>query len=212
MQDGQMRDDMEHMLMQVLQMLLGCERYSRYNQIASKALELYTEFSSRYRVKGRRIMTYTAIYVVLRLEGYAITLNAFASRIGIDARRLASCYRAMRRVLGLTIPNPTLHAYMDELVGWIGYCVKDRHKGIDAVRLKEEAYRLADHAQSMMNGKGVNPAGTAAAIVYLALDDDGRRTVSIKDLAKVSGVSIVTVKKRMEELRPLLNVHLARAG
>ncbi|MEM0364514.1 MAG: hypothetical protein QXS25_02980 [Candidatus Nitrosocaldus sp.] len=41
-----------------------------------------------------------------------MTVNAFARRVGIDARSLAVCYRAMQRVLGLTIPKVALHAYI----------------------------------------------------------------------------------------------------
>lgn len=211
MQSRQSGEDMvEHLLMQVLQ-ILGIDGYSRYSTIISKALELYMEFSSRYRIKSRRIMAYTAIYVALRLEGYAMTVNAFADKVGVDAKRLASCYRAVQRVLGLTIPNPALHAYIDELVRWIEYGVNDRYgnNNVDTVRLKAEAYRLADDVvRSIMNGKSVNPVGVAAAILYLSLVDGERRAVSIKDLASISGVSMATISKRVEELRPFLKVCL----
>ncbi|MEM3093098.1 MAG: hypothetical protein QXW26_05755 [Candidatus Nitrosocaldus sp.] len=211
MQSRQSGEDMvEHLLMQVLQ-ILGIDGYSRYSTIISKALKLYMEFSSRYRIKSRRIMAYTAIYVALRLEGYAMTVNAFADKVGVDAKRLASCYRAVQRVLGLTIPNPALHAYIDELVRWIEYGVNDRYgnNNVDTVRLKAEACRLADDVvRSIMNGKGVNPVGVAAAILYLSLVDGERRAVSIKDLASISGVSMATISKRVEELRPFLKVCL----
>ncbi len=197
-------DDIEDLFMQTLQ-ILGIEGYSRYSPIISHALDLYMEFSSRYRVKSRMIMAYAVMYAVLRSQGYALTLNAFAGRVGVDVRRLASYYRAMQRVLGLTIPNPALHAYIDELVRWLRYGAKD--KGIDTVRLKDEAYRLVDDIMDIMNSKGVNPVGVAAAILYLA-SDDGKRALSIKDLASISGISMVTIRKRIEELRPFLKVRL----
>ncbi|MEM3916531.1 MAG: hypothetical protein QW572_05840 [Candidatus Nitrosocaldus sp.] len=75
--------------------------------------------------------------------------------------------------------------------------------------MKAEAYRLADDVvRSIMNGKGVNPVGVAAAILYLSLVDGERRAVSIKDLASISGVSMATISKRVEELRPFLKVCL----
>ncbi|MEM1951457.1 MAG: hypothetical protein QXY85_00920 [Candidatus Nitrosocaldus sp.] len=114
----------------------------------------------------------------------------------------------MQRVLGLTIPKVALHAYINEIVRCIGKGIQDRYKGVDATVLKDAAYRLADDVDRMMNGKGVNPAGVAAAIVYLALGDDMRRMVSMKYLAATAGISMVTLKKRVEELRVLLNRHV----
>ncbi|MFN4337305.1 MAG: hypothetical protein ACK4FV_06995 [Candidatus Nitrosocaldus sp.] len=198
-------DDIEDLFMQTLQ-ILGIEGHSRYSPIISHALDLYMEFSSRYRVKSRMIMAYAVMYAVLRSQGYALTPNAFAVRVGVNVRRLASYYRAMQRVLGLTIPNPTLHAYIDELVRWLRHGAND--KGIDTVRLKDEAYRLVDDIMDIMNSKGVNPVGVAAAILYLASDDDGKMALSIKDLASISGISMVTIRKRIEELRPFLKVRL----
>ncbi|MEM4286062.1 MAG: hypothetical protein QXS98_07085 [Candidatus Nitrosocaldus sp.] len=100
-------------LMRMLHMLEGDDVHSIYNlnAIASRAAELYMDFRV-YRAKSKRVIAYTALYVALRLEGHAITVNAFARRVGIDARSLAVCYRAMQRVLGLTIPKVALHAYI----------------------------------------------------------------------------------------------------
>ncbi|MEM4611631.1 MAG: hypothetical protein QXS95_02670 [Candidatus Nitrosocaldus sp.] len=194
-------------LMRMLHMLEGDDVHSIYNlnAIASRTAELYMDFSRVYRAKSKRVIAYTALYVALRLEGHALTVNAFARRVGIDARSLAVCYRAMQRVLGLTIPKVALHAYINEIVRCIGKGIQDMYKGVDATVLKDAAYRLADDVDRMMNGKGVNPAGVAAAIVYLALGDDMRRMVSMKYLAATAGISMVTLKKRVEELRVLLN-------
>ncbi len=177
------------------------------NSIFSRAAELYMDFSRVYRVKSKKVIAYTAFYTAIRLEGYAITVNAFAKRVGMDARRLAVCYRAMQRTLGLTVPNAALHAYVDEIVRCIGNGVQDGQKGIDVTVLKDVSYRLADDVAKIMNSNGVNPAGVAAAIVYLALGDEGRRMVSMKYLAVTAGISLVTLKKRVEELKVLLSKH-----
>lgn len=192
-------EDMEQ-LKQVLQ-TLGYDEYS-INSIISRTSRLYSGLSERYRFRGRRTVLYTALYLALRLEGHAMTLNALADMTGMDRRRLASCYRTLRRVLNITVPNPSLHEYIDELVRSM---VAGQDADVETIGLR--AQMLADQLCSAIDGKGLNPAGVAAAIVYLALDSAGI-TASIRTLARLSGVSIVTVMKRIEEFRSLTATRL----
>ncbi|MCS6767477.1 MAG: hypothetical protein RMJ59_06670 [Candidatus Nitrosocaldus sp.] len=212
----QISDKIDDLFTQVLQDTLGVDDGvdlvgdGRYASIVSNAMRLYIDLSRGYRIRSKKTIICTAIYAALRLAGYAITVNAFADRVGMDVRRLAVCYRAMQRVLGLTVPNPSLNAYIDEVVRWLEEDggAQDRYTDVDTARLKEESYRLAGYVNSMMNGRGFNPAGMAAAIVYLSLDERCRKAVGIRNLARITGVSVVTVKKRIEDLKALLNGHV----
>ncbi len=181
--------------------ILDALRLLNINNVeVEKAIKIYNKYLNAKYVgkRSRRLLAYTALYVLLRLEHVPITINRFARILDISVKSLSSCYRNMIRELGLVLPSIDIEKYVDYILRYLNIdMVYDiRYNALYMVKCLKES--------NAVNGK--NPAGVAAAIVCLALIEKDYVNAGryIREIAPLAGVSIVTLKKRIKELNTIL--------
>jgi transcription initiation factor TFIIIB Brf1 subunit/transcription initiation factor TFIIB len=182
--------------------ILDALRLLNINNVdAEKAVKIYNKYLNVKYVgkRSRRLLAYTALYILLRLEHVPITINRFARVLNVSVKSLSSCYRSMIRELGLLLPSIDIERYVDYILG-----------SLNADTLYDLRYDALYMAKCLKDDNAINsknPAGVAAAIVCLAISkrDPVNAGRYIREVALLAGVSIVTLKKRIKELNTILS-------
>ncbi len=166
--------------------------------VREEAAIIYRKAVEKELVRGRAIesVVAAALYAACRIHRIPRTLDEIAKYTRSGRKEVARCYRLLVRELGLKIPlvDPADYAHrIATMLGLSGATVRT------AIEIIEKARRLGITA-------GKDPAGIAAAAVYIAaLLNDERRTQ--KEVAMAAGVTEVTVRNRYKELVKVLSLN-----
>jgi len=182
--------------------ILDALRLLNINNVESeKAVKIYNKYLDAKYVgkRSRRLLAYTALYILLRLEHVPITINRFARILNVSVKSLSSCYRSMIRELGLVLPSIDIERYVDYILG-----------SLNADTLYDLRYDALYMAKCLKDDNAINsknPAGVAAAIVCLVISkrDPANAGRYVREAASLAGISIVTLKKRIKELNTILS-------
>ena len=182
--------------------ILDALRLLNINNVESeKAVKIYNKYLDAKYVgkRSRRLLAYTALYILLRLEHVPITINRFARILNVSVKSLSSCYRSMIRELGLVLPSIDIERYVDYILG-----------SLNADTLYDLRYDALYMAKCLKDDNTINsknPAGVAAAIVCLVISkrDPANAGRYVREAASLAGISIVTLKKRIKELNTILS-------
>jgi transcription initiation factor TFIIB len=135
----------------------------------------------------------TIVYTACRLNGTPILPSDLALTTAVDRRRIIRCHNRLSRKLELQVPRIECVAYM-------AYLAKKKKVRRDVLTIAENILRSAKEKRIM---KGANPIGISAATLYLAGIAGGQR-LSQNELAKMAGVSEVTIRADCKILQKLL--------
>ncbi|MEM4035703.1 MAG: transcription initiation factor IIB [Fervidicoccaceae archaeon] len=183
--------------MNELERLSNQLRLSR--SVQEEAAIIYRKAVERGLVRGRSIesVVAAAIYLACRLKRAPRSLDEIVLHTKSNRKEVARCYRLLVRELQIRVPlaNPLDYLpRMGSLLGLSGRVLKRAAEIIEAAR---------EHAITA----GKDPAGLAAAAIYLAtLLENERRTQ--KEIANVAGVTEVTVRNRYKELVTTLKLEV----
>jgi len=159
--------------------------------VQEEAAKIYHTAVNKGLVRGRSIESVIAasLYAACRIHRLPHMLDEIAQKVKGSRREIARCYRLIVRDLNLKVPVIDSKTFVARIAGALG--------------LPDEAIVLASKYLEMAKQKGLtagkDPGGLAAAAVYLAALVLGIKKTQ-KEVAKIAGVTEVTVRNRYKEL------------
>lgn len=156
-----------------------------------QALEIYRRALERELVRGRSVeaMVSAALYMACRMLRIPRSLDEITRYTKASRKEVARCYRLLLRELSIKIPLSDPTVYVSRVAEQL------RLSG-DVVK---EAIRIIDEAKRRGLTAGKDPAGLAAAAVYVACLLKGEVRTQ-KEVALAAQVTEVTVRNRYKEL------------
>ncbi|KPV45971.1 MULTISPECIES: transcription initiation factor IIB [Acidiplasma] len=163
--------------------------------IKETAALIYRKAVERNLIRGRSIesIVCASIYAACRMVNIPRTLDEISKVSYVNKKKIGKAYRHLAKELALNIKPATPYSYVSQ------FCNKldlDKKVIIDS----ENIIRLASESGISM-GKG--PTGVAAAAIYIAAIKNGKSRTQ-KDVARVSGVTEVTIRNRYKEISRML--------
>ncbi|MEM1537234.1 MAG: transcription initiation factor IIB [Candidatus Nezhaarchaeales archaeon] len=167
------------------------------SNVKEEAINIYRKAVDIGLVRGRSIESIiaAAVYAACRKLKVPRTLEEISQYAKSGRKDVARCYRLMLRYVDLDIPIADAADFVPRIGSELGLSGKVQQRAIEIV---EEARRLGITA-------GKDPAGLAAAAIYIAtLQTDERKTQ--REIAKAAQVTEVTVRNRYKEFIRKLNI------
>nr|WP_179950446.1 transcription initiation factor IIB [Sulfodiicoccus acidiphilus] len=159
--------------------------------VKDEAATIYRKAVERGLVRGRSIESVVAasIYVACRRLKVARSLDEIAQYTKANRKEVARCYRLLLKELSISVPVSNARDYITRIGALLN---------LSGASMKYAA-EILEKAKDMGLTAGKDPAGLAAAAIYIAaLLHDERKTQ--KEIAQVAGVTEVTVRNRYKEL------------
>ncbi|MET1101748.1 MAG: transcription initiation factor IIB [Pyrodictiaceae archaeon] len=174
--------------------LLGLPR-----NIIDDAMLIYRQAAERGLVRGRSLesIVAAALYAACRIRGIPKSLDEIADLVRGGRKEVARCYRLIVRELRLRMPIIEPTRYVAKIVAALGL----------SPRVERKAMEYLIKARRMGLTAGKDPAGLAAAAIYIAALELGERRTQ-KEIAIAAGVTEVTVRNRYKELVQKLGIKL----
>ncbi|MEM3087379.1 MAG: transcription initiation factor IIB [Halobacteria archaeon] len=167
--------------------------------IREKAAVLYRKTVDKGLIRGRSIEAVAAatLYASCRGGGIPRTLDEVAAVARVSRKDIARAYRLMARELELKLAPVSSTDYIDRFCSELHLEHEIRRKALDLLNTAREKKLLG----------AASPDGMAAASIYIAslLAD---RAPPQRELARVAGVSEVTIRNRYKELALKLGLDL----
>ena len=164
-----------------------------------EAMRIYRMAAEKGLVRGRSLesVAAAAVYAACRILKLPVTLDDIAKYVKGGRKEVARCYRLLVRELRLRMPVADPIQYVSRIVSLLGLSTKVEAEAIKILRLAKKKGLTA----------GKDPAGLAAAAIYIAALKLGERRTQ-KEIASAAGVTEVTVRNRYKELAQKLNIEL----
>lgn len=168
--------------------------------VKEEAYSIYRRASELGVVRGRTLesMVAAAIYAAARKQGLPLEIKSISQYMSRPNKRtLTKDYRLLVEKLGLKMGPPDPAAYIPKIVSRLNL----------GREVQELAFEIVGKARKLGLAAGKDPAGLAAAAVYLATlsrPESERRTQ--RQVAEAAEVTEVTVRTRYRELAEALNM------
>lgn len=168
-------------------------------RVLDRAREIYRRALETGLVRGRSIesVVAAAVYAACRELRVPRTLDEIAKFTRAGRKEVARCYRLMLRETSLKVPLPSPIDFAPR----IGNILK-----LSAATIRD-AIEILKQAQQMGITAGKDPAGLAAAAIYIAALRRGEVRTQ-KEVARAAQVTEVTVRNRYKELAKKLKINL----
>ncbi|MEM0457524.1 MAG: transcription initiation factor IIB [Sulfolobales archaeon] len=177
-------------------------------EVIDQAAIIYKKAIESGLVRGRAIesIVAAALYAACRIMRTPRSLDEIVKYTRSDRKEIARCYRLLWKELNweelnVEIPKPDPTLYIPRIVAQLGLS-----GSVEAI-----AKDIINKIRNTGIGAGKDPAGIAAAAVYIAtlLSNEKR---SQKEIAVAAGVTEVTVRNRYKELVEYLRLNLPIPG
>ncbi|MEM3948560.1 MAG: transcription initiation factor IIB, partial [Zestosphaera sp.] len=157
----------------------------------------YRKAVERGIVRGRAVEAVVAacLYIACRLYKLPRSLDDIAEYTKTQKKEIARCFRLLVRELNIRIPVSGASDYVPQMISALGL----------GGRVEAKAREILEQAKSTGITAGKDPAGVAAAAVYIAARLCGIKKTQ-KDIAQVAGVTEVTVRNRYREITQQLGL------
>lgn len=168
--------------------------------VRESAAVIYRQAVAKQLIRGRSIdgVAAAAMYAACRECGVPRTLDEIATVSRTGRKELGRIFRFIKRTLGLTSAVPQPEDYIARFCSKLGLGPSVQRKAAEIIELA----RISD----IVSGRG--PTGVCAASIYIAsIECNSRRTQS--EIAKVTGVTEVTIRNRYKEMVEKLRLNLA---
>jgi len=164
--------------------------------IRDQACTLFRRAQEEGLLLGRSIESIAAgsVYAACRCAGVLRTIDEVVDVARADRESVTNAYHVLNRALALKTDTLRPRAYIPQIAS---DCTMS-----DPVR--ERAIELAEIAEAEGLANGRNPAGVAAACLYLAEKERGSGLTQAA-LADAADVSVPTLRARYQELRDVLD-------
>jgi len=173
---------------------LGLPQYAM-----DRALEIYKKALETGLVRGRSIESVmaAAVYAACREKKIPRTLDEIAKYTRAGRKDVARCYRLLVRETQVKVPLPSPIDFAPRIGELLKLSTQTIKKAIEILR----------KAQEMGLTAGKDPAGLAAAAIYIAALLSGEVRTQ-KEVARAAQVTEVTVRNRYKELAKKLKIKL----
>jgi transcription initiation factor TFIIB len=172
------------------------DKLSLPDAVVEKAAYTYRKAQQRGIVRGRTIDSIlgAAVYAACRELGVPKTLNEVAQASSIREIRISKAYRILSFELGLAIPM------LDPMK-----CIVKVANKISLNELtKRKAMAIMNQVTEKEISAGKDPMGLAATVIYMCCLKTGENKSQV-DIAKAAGVTEVTVRNRLRDLKRRLS-------
>ncbi|MEM2927924.1 MAG: TFIIB-type zinc ribbon-containing protein [Nitrososphaerota archaeon] len=156
------------------------------------AMQIYKEALKKDLIRGRAIRNIiaAATYAACRISGTPRDLREFEKAYPIVTKKdIARDYRLLMKYLNLKVQltDPTI--YVNKIASKLGL----------GQNIIQETMKILNKAEEIGATIGKDPVGIAAAALYLACRENNIDIMQ-KDVAKASGVTLVTIRNRSKDL------------
>lgn len=167
--------------------------------VKDEAALIFRNASEKGLVKGRSVESVVAasIYIACRKLRVPVTFDEIKKCVNVKEGELKGTYKAL--VLGLDMKLPSTD--LEELVVKIG-----EKLNLSEATIKQ-AIEIVEKAKNSNYVAGKDPAGLAAAVIYIAGLMTGEHRQQ-KEITEKAGTSEVTLRNRYKEIMKLLNIQL----
>ncbi|MEM0208017.1 MAG: transcription initiation factor IIB, partial [Thermofilum sp.] len=167
--------------------------------VLDRALEIYRSALNSNLVRGRSIESVmaAAVYAACREMRLPRTLDEIALYTRAGRKDVARCYRLLLREASIKVPLPNAADFVPRIGSLL------RLSGATIKRAME----IIDQARNAGLTAGKDPAGLAAAAIYIAAIQNGEMRTQ-KEVARAAKVTEVTVRNRYKELVKRLDIKL----
>lgn len=167
--------------------------------IKEAASLLYRKAVKENLIKGRSIeeLGSAVIYITCRQYGVPRTLKEIAAVSRMPLKKIRRAYIFLLKSLELRLTPPDPAHYIPRFCSELGLSDQTRERAIALLR----------GTRNIAAAKGWGPTGMAAAAIYLAANLGGE-TVSDRDIARVAGITQITLRNRYKELEKLVHAPL----
>jgi transcription initiation factor TFIIB len=169
--------------------------------LQEEAGRLYYMVSTRGLMRGRdvKLALIAIIYLAMRVHSYPMTMEELINAVGFEPtltikREVGRLYREFSRMLGVSIKPMRPEDFVPVISGKLNVSPDVVSKALEILRSARERGLIS---------YGKDPVGFACAAIYLASNRTGAR-VRQYDVAKVAGVTEVTVRNRVRDLQKIL--------
>lgn len=167
--------------------------------VLDRALEIYKKALESNLVRGRSIESVmaAAVYAACRELKLPRTLDEIAIYTRAGRKDVARCYRLLLREASIKVPLPNAADFVPRIGSYLrlsGQTIKT-------------AIEILDRARAAGLTAGKDPAGLAAAAIYIAALQNGEMRTQ-KEVARAAKVTEVTVRNRYKELVKKLGLKL----
>lgn len=172
------------------------DRLGLPHHVTEKAAYTYRKAQERGLIRGDTIGSVLAasIYVAVRQAGVPRTLEDISEISDVKAGEVARSYRRIISELDIKVPLIDPRKYIVKIANNLGF----------EERVRRKALELMEQAQKKHLIVGKDPISIAASILYIVnLSEKKPRTQA--EIAKVAGITEVTVRNRSKELRKHLD-------
>ena len=165
--------------------------------IKETAALIYRKAVEKNLIRGRSIesIVCAAVYAACRKINLPRTLDEISKASDVNKKKIGKAYRHLAKELELNLKPTTPYSYVAQ------FCNKlDLDK--QAIVLSEDIVRKSIET-GISSGKG--PTGVAAASIYIA-SVILKKPKTQKEVARVSGVTEVTIRNRYKEISKILGI------
>jgi transcription initiation factor TFIIB len=165
--------------------------------IKETAALVYRKAVEKNLIRGRSIesIVCASLYAACRMVNLPRTLDEISKASEVNKKKIGKAYRHLAKELSLNLKPTTPYSYVAQ------FCNKlDLDK--QAIVISEDIVRKSIES-GISSGKG--PTGVAAASIYIASVLVGKPRTQ-KEVARVSGVTEVTIRNRYKEISKALNI------
>jgi len=167
--------------------------------VVEDALNIYRKLKSLSLCRGsvrNSAVAAACLYAACRMNSIPRTIKEFTETLGVPRKDLSNWYRVIAYEVGIRA-NHSVEQYIKRISSALNMRSSTVEKAL-------EIYRAVMEANI---GSGKNPVGLAAAIIYIAgIISGDRRTM--KEITTVTGVTEVTMRKRIREIVSALKIKL----
>lgn len=157
-----------------------------------KAAYIYRKALSKRMISGRSVeaVAVASIYIALRETQSPISLKEISKVSNIRLNNIARTVRLVSTELDILIPIADPKRSVSKVGNTVGLSEKTKREAVD----------LISHIKDIEYSDGKKPVALAATMLYLACIKTGEY-VSQKEIAKAAGVTDVTIRNRVKDLK-----------
>ena len=167
--------------------------------IKEAASLLYRKAVKQNLIKGRSIeeVGSAVLYITCRQYGVPRTLKEIAKVSRMPLKKIRRAYLFLFKNLGIKLAPPDPARYIPRFCSELGLSNATRERAIALMR----------EGKGIAVAKGWGPTGMAAGAIYLAATL-GSESVEEKDVARVAGITPITLRNRYKELEKRFKLNM----
>ncbi|MGQ4873191.1 MAG: transcription initiation factor IIB [Promethearchaeota archaeon] len=167
------------------------------DHVKEEALRIYKEAFRKKLLRGRSIngMVAACLYYAAKIKRFPVTFDEIISQTNVSDRNVRVCYSAIIRDLKLRPPTTDPASLIPKYISLLGLDNEIAKLANQLIKSFKEKVRIS----------GKDPKGICAGAIYLACKLR-RIERTQREIAKVIGVTEVTLRSRFKELMKILNI------